>query len=233
MPSTRALRPEQRIPLTRDLQSENPMKLQITHYLRALLLVGGAFAAGLASAQVRTTGPDGRVTYTDRPPANQPARTVSPSSGPAGPGAGLPFEVQNAMNRFPVTLYTAEKCSPCEDSRAYLRGRGIPYTELTISNEEDFAILKRLSPDNTVPVMTLGNAKQVGFSSTTWGTALDAAGYPQTSRLPATYKNPPPKPAAPRPQTPPTAANNAPGPDAPVNEPPPIQPSNAPPGFRF
>lgn len=209
------------------------MKHQIKHYLRAMLLIGGALAAGLASAQVRTTSPDGRVTYTDRPSANQPARTVTPSSGPAAPGAGLPFEVQNAMNRFPVTVYTAEKCGPCDDSRAFLRARGIPYTELTISNDEDFAILKRLSPDSTVPVMTVGSAKQVGFSSTTWATALDAAGYPQTSRLPGTYKNPPARPAAPRPQTSPTAANSAPQPDAPANDPPPIQPSNAPPGFRF
>jgi hypothetical protein len=43
-------------------------------------------------------------------------------------------------------------------------------------------------------VLTIGAQRVKGFSDVEWGQDLDAAGYPKTSQLPATYRNPPASP---------------------------------------
>ena len=78
-----------------------------------------ALASFAAQAQpvYRIVGPDGRVTFSDRPPADgsktQPGRGGdAPAAGP-----GLPFELRSAAGRYPVTLYTGANCAPCSSGR--------------------------------------------------------------------------------------------------------------------
>jgi glutaredoxin len=175
----------------------------------AAFVACAALWGAVANAQVyRILGPDGRVTFSDRPPADGRA---APAQALAVPGGGsstatLPAEVRIAAGRFPVTLYTGPDCGPCLSARSFLSRRGVPFTERTITTREDAEALQRLSGSTSMPFATIGGQHIRGFSDAEWSQYLDAAGYPKTSQLPPSYRNPDPTPlvaverAAPTPQ---------------------------------
>ncbi len=170
----------------------------------ALLAAAVALALlpALAPAQAiyRIVGPDGRATFSDKPPAtSEKATALSPSgrSAQAAGAAELPFELREAMNRYPVTLYTGENCEPCNAARNLLTRRGVPYTERTITTAQDIDALKRMGMEATVPSATIGGQRLKGYSEGEWEDYLNAAGYPTTSRLPSTYRNAPASPLVP------------------------------------
>lgn len=152
-----------------------------------------------ATAQVfRIVGPDGRVTFSDRPPPDGKA-TAAPTVTIGGGGGGsstasLPSELRAAANRFPVTLYTGVDCQPCLSARGFLASRGIPYTEKTVTSPEDIQALQRLAGEARLPFATIGGQHVRGFSDPQWSQYLDAAGYPKTSQLPPSFRNPAPTP---------------------------------------
>jgi len=154
-----------------------------------------ALAAGAAQAQLyRSVGPDGTVTYTDQPPPS--ARTGAAASpggdsdaNAASPGA-LPYDLGQVASRYPVTLYTSKDCAPCDQGRTLLTGRGIPFSEKTISTSDDLAALKRLGGDGNLPMLTIAGQRLTGFSDADWTQYLNAAGYPKTSQLPGGYQRP-------------------------------------------
>ncbi len=148
----------------------------------ALLLVSAP-----AQAQYKVVSPDGRVTYTDRPQRIEPGSQVVPVrrdlTAPAS-GPQLPSELRALAARFPVTLYTSVECQPCEQARRLLQQRGVPYSERTVSSEEDIAALQRLSGARMVPAMTVGSQALRGLQEADWLAMMDLAGYPKESRLP-------------------------------------------------
>lgn len=174
-------------------------------------------AAGPALAQYKVVGPDGRVTYTDRPPADATAKvtTLGRPTGPAPAASGLPADLQRLSERFPVTLFTATECAPCDAGRQLLLQRGIPYTERQIISNDDVAALERTIGGRTVPALTVGGQALRGFSQSDWVSYLDAAGYPRESRLPRGWAPPAASPLvarAPLPATAPAAPAPAPAP---------------------
>lgn len=197
----------------------------------ALLVLG---AAGAQAQQVyRIVGPDGRVTFSDKPPADAGARaaTAAPAAatGQAGGAAGqLPFALRQISNRYPVTLYSGNGCGPCTSARAFLNSRGVPFAERTVTTNEDAEALQRLSGDTSLPFITVGAQQIKGFSDAELGQFLDAAGYPQSSQLPPNFRNPPPAPlvAVQRPTAPaPAPAPAAVAPAAPAPAPAPPNPA--------
>lgn len=194
--------------------------------LAALALAMAACAAG-AQQVYRIVGPDGRVTFSDKPPADGGAR-AAPAPSAATPGlaaangnATLPFELRQVASRYPVTLYTGPNCAPCGSGRTYLSQRGIPFSEKTVTSAEDIAALDRLSGGSAaLPLVTVGSQQLKGFSEAEWSQFLDAAGYPRTSRLPPGWRQPEPAPlvvAQPlRPAAPTATADAAPPAPAPA-----------------
>lgn len=164
------------------------------------LLAAAVFASGDAGAQhiYKIVGADGRVTFSDKAPfdpgvkANE-AAVVPVSTGGSGL-AGLPFELRQAAARYPVTIYTSPGCTLCAQGRSLLVGRGIPFAEKSVATKEDGDALTRMTGSSNVPVLTIGAQQLKGFSDSEWTQFLDAAGYPKTSRLPASYV---PAPATP------------------------------------
>jgi len=164
--------------------------MSTTPHLRTVLAsVALLLIAGTASAQYKYVGPDGRVTYSDLPPPPTAKAVEQKKLGNAGNAPTLPFEVQQAMTKYPVTLYTGDKCAPCDEARSFLRTRGVPFTEKTVNSDDDIASFKQQSPDGTAPVMTVGSRKSVSFSQASWVNLLDSAGYPAASTLPRDYQN--------------------------------------------
>jgi glutaredoxin len=177
--------------------------------LAALLMTPGVWA------QYKVVGPDGRITYTDKPPAAG-ANAPSGANGGVDSAATLPLVVRQAVAKYPVTLFTSKDCAPCDQGRQLLQGRGVPYSESRIDTPADIEALARSTGSRSLPTLRIGTQVLKGLTSADWGDYLTAAGYPRTSQLPANYRF-----ADPAPLTTPTAAPAAPQPAAP-------QPGNAP-----
>jgi glutaredoxin len=193
-------------------------------------------AASVSAQQVyRIVGPDGKVTFSDKPPveANVKLAPVVPLGGGGGSnGAGLPFELRQVASKYPVTLYTGNNCGPCGAGRAYLSSRGVPFTERTVTTAEDAEALKRLAGDNSIPLLTVGGQQIKGYSDTEWGQFLDAAGYPARSALPPSYRNPAASPLVAIQRPAPAAAPVESAPE-PVRAPPPVERADNPAGIKF
>ncbi len=129
----------------------------------------------------------------------------------------------------------ATKCEPCDEGRSYLKQRGIPFAEKTVTTNEDITRLKQVSSDARLPVLTIGRNKQSGFANGAWDGALTAAGYPQTSQLPKNWRQPAPQAAAPKPKAEQAAQGAKPAAADAAAAVPSLPPAagNAPPGFRF
>ena len=161
-------------------------------------LLGLLVLAGPAGAQYKVIDPDGSVTYTDRAPADanakvqamrrdgSPAATAPTAGATANPTVvALPFELRALVARFPVLLYTTNQdCAPCLQARLLLTQRGVPYSERSISSDDDIGALQRLTGGRSVPALTVGVQALRGFQEQDWQSTLDLAGYPKESRLP-------------------------------------------------
>lgn len=195
----------------------------------ALILLACALPA---LALYKVVQPDGSVTYTDRPPVETGPSRITPmtrSGGSASPDSGLPLELRQASARYPVILYSADDCPPCDNGRRLLQQRGVPYTEKRIVTEEDAAALDRLVGGRSVPALSIGQQPLRGFSESDWGAYLDAAGYPRTSKLPKGWPVSAATPLTERAAAKPAA-------EAPASAPAPAPAAEAPqpaPGIRF
>ena len=189
-------------------------------------------------ALYKVVGPDGTVTYTDRPPpaaTGRPAPVGARTEAPAGdaPLANLPLELRQVSTRYPVTLYTGADCAPCETGRRLLAARGVPFAERRVSSEEDAEALNRLTGGRSIPTLMIGTQALRGFADSDWHSYLDAAGYPRESRLPRGYQQPAATPLVQR-QAEAAAQQERPAAPAPAAEPAPPPPAPpAPAGIRF
>ena len=197
-------------------------------FIAACAIFAGATAISIAQPVFRIVGPDGKVTFSDKPPAETNAKVTS-AAGSSGGGvvsSSLPFELRQVAQKYPVTLYTGENCSPCQSARSMLITRGVPFSEKTVTTADDSQALQRLSGENSLPFATIGGQQLKGFSDAEWTQFLNAAGYPAASTLPSTYRQSaatplvtvaaapattapaaPARAAAPTPQPTPAAAN--------------------------
>jgi glutaredoxin len=198
----------------------------------AAAVVCAAPMCGVAWAQYKVVQPDGSVAYTDRPPvasagkvvpmgakAQTAAAAAAAAVGASGPTrgeaiklstlplAGLPTELRNAAQRYPVTLYASTDCGPCDAGRQLLQKRGVPFLERKVTTDDDLRVFERQFSTRTMPFLTVGPQQLRGYSMNDWINYLEAAGYPTESKLPKGWKapeatqlaekTPPPPPAAP------------------------------------
>jgi glutaredoxin len=153
-------------------------------------------AAPAAHALYKVVGPDGRITYTDRPPSASEGRVVpvDPETGRVSDPA-LPYALRQVAGRFPVTLYTMKDCGDaCAMGRAYLAKRGVPYTERIAETDDEREAWPLLVGGLEAPALKVGEQSLRGYNPAAWDETLDVAGYPRQSLLPANYQ---PLPATP------------------------------------
>ncbi len=187
----------------------------------AVLALGALIAIG-AAAQDRIykwKDAQGSVHYSDTPPPKGQAQVLRPDSRPAAAPA-LPYELARAAQNHPVTLYTTARCGACDQGRALLRSRGIPFAEKTVNTAEDQQQLHRMGGKDELPLLVVGRRQVTGFSGDAWNEALDSASYPRKTMLPPGYRTgtveaaapaslPAPPPRAPAPAAPDAAAAQA------------------------
>ena len=177
-----------------NLKTTAPHAVGLSKFIAACALITWA-TASFAQPVYRIVGPDGKVSFSDKPPV-EPAAKAAPGKAALGklessssPATGsLPFELRQVVSKYPVTLYTGDNCGPCQSARSMLITRGVPFTEKTVNTNEDAQALQRLSGDNTLPFGTIGGQQLKGYSDAEWTQYLTAAGYPTTTTLPSSYR---------------------------------------------
>jgi len=192
-------------------------------------------AGGVHAQLYKSVGPDGKVTYSDTPPSTASKVEIKTL---AGNGAidvnNLPAEVANAVKSNPVVIYTTATCPACDEGRKLLNERGIPFSEKTVSSDtNEIDALKRAGGGKSLPFLLVGRNKQEGFEAGAWNSLLTTAAYPESNKLPKTYRNPQAQSAAPaqKAASADTTSQTQTGSTNSGSLPEPI--GNAPPGFRF
>jgi glutaredoxin len=188
--------------------------------LAALGLLLAGIAAGATAQTYKVVGPDGKITYTDKPPTASAIKAPS-QTGQGGDSTdnGIPYATRQAMAKYPVTLYAAKDCQGCDLARQLLRQRGVPFTEYSITSNADIAALQARFGSGATPVVQIGSQSIKGSGSADLAGYLDAAGYPAQARLTG-YSWPPAAPLAPRTAAPTAATEPTPSSPAPQLPPP-------------
>ncbi|MCI4429723.1 MAG: glutaredoxin family protein [Burkholderiales bacterium] len=188
-----------------------------------VIVLALGFTSAASLAQYKVVGPDGKTTFTDRPPPATEGLITALNRRGAAPTTDTAWhaELREPVARFPVTLFvTTSPCAPCDAARQLLRQRGIPFSEKTVTTQRDVEAFEKLSGGRDAPTLLLGTQVLRGLAADLWNSYLDAAGYPRESRLPADYQQAPAVPLTeklevartPPPRRPPARESGAPAP---------------------
>lgn len=152
----------------------------------ALPLITASLAVS-AQGLYRWIDKDGNVTYSDAPPPKDAKGVQKKKLGDnvvASENDNMPFAVKNAMQRNPVILYANNCGEACDQSRALLSKRGVPFVNRNPETDPGAAeALKDLVGQLSVPTLAVGTNSVTGFSESAWNSALDVAGYPRFNVL--------------------------------------------------
>ncbi len=166
----------------------------------AVALAAAAGATAQERQVYRYTDKDGNVVYTDRPPPSDSKDVQAKRLGPNYIETNeLPLAARQAMDRYPVTLYTFACGELCQNAEGLLNRRGVPFSTVNVEDVKNAERLKALTGDTQAPVLQVGDKLYVkGYNEARWQAMLDDAGYPKS---PATRRaqplRPPAAPAAP------------------------------------
>lgn len=160
-----------------------------------LLAAAVSLAAIAAQPLYRWVDSEGKVHYSDQPPPPSVRQVEERNLSGTRGAQQLPYELEQAVRNFPVTLYTTACGAACAEARKLLSKRGVPHSELDASHiETQKELMGLIGGDLVVPVLKVGRSVLRGFEETLWNRELDAAGYPKTALIQVTPKRPqPPK----------------------------------------
>lgn len=134
----------------------------------------------LAAQLYRWVDEKGRVEWRDTPPPPDAKQVERRNVGGSTiETTSLPYSVQQAAKNFPVTLWNAPCGAPCDQARAHLSRRGVPFTEK--DPQADVEAFRKLTGGLDVPVLYVGSNRIKGYLESEWDAALDIAGYPRTA----------------------------------------------------
>ncbi len=148
---------------------------------KALVLAAFALASAAIQADTvyRSVGPDGKVTYSQRPPPDGKIdKTLVFQNLPSTP---LPestlryrAELMKSMNkkiaegakpyRGPAVFFMAQWCGYCKQAKRYLAEKGIAYREYDIDTAEGMRAFVEAGETRGVPVMFANGQRVQGFS---------------------------------------------------------------------
>ena len=160
-----------------------------------IVVLLGLVTLGHAAQVYEWVDEKGVKQYTQQPPPpnvknvmqKRLTTSVVETSGPS-------YSMQQAMKKFPVTLYITDCGDPCKIARAHITRRGIPVTEKNPQKPEETEHFRKLTGGGMeVPLLLIGELRPIkGYLASEWDAAFDQAGYPRTAESGA-------KPATPAP----------------------------------
>jgi len=144
-----------------------------------------ALVAVQAQTLYKSVGADGRVVYSDQPPANGavqkaikldnlpvsvvPGMAVQPSGVVSATVAS--GNAASAQRPGDVVLYTAVWCGYCKAAKSYLGSKGIPYRELDVDTPAGKAAFAQLGVRG-IPVLQANGQRLTGFTPQAYDAAL-------------------------------------------------------------
>ena len=141
--------------------------------LTLLLIATHPFAG--AQTLYKTVGADGKVVYSDRPPAEGKAQalqqeqlpiSIVPGMPPPAPGkAAAPKKA--AVQNGQAVLYMAQWCGYCRLARGYLARNGIAYREIDIDTPDGKAAFAEIG-GRGVPVLLADGQRLAGFRESSY-----------------------------------------------------------------
>ncbi len=134
----------------------------------------------------KTIGADGRVEYTDRPPAQGKAvKTLNFADLPATPlpesvlryreelQKSLKDRLANAGKRSgEPQLFTAVWCGYCRKAKSYLAQRGVAFREHDIDTPDGQLAFAQAGNASGIPLLLLGEQRVQGFSAAAYDALL-------------------------------------------------------------
>jgi glutaredoxin len=120
---------------------------------------------------------DGRVQYTDKPPAGVKANPV-PSRINSYSGTPVVSGTASAgATRPEIKMYATDWCGYCRKAREYFARQGIRYTELDVDKSAAARAEYQRMGARGVPVILVGTQRMNGYSEERLAAMLKAAGY--------------------------------------------------------
>lgn len=158
--------------------------------LIALLLAAVITSPALAGKLYKWVDERGNISYQDRPPAEGRGKVEEKNVREGNhvdsdtPGVGA------AAGKFPITLYMVPKCKPCDEARAYLNKRKVPFSEVNVSEKNPQAQeqMRKKVGELSVPTITVGSKVMQGYVESLLSGELDQAGYPPPEAEPDSEK---------------------------------------------
>jgi glutaredoxin len=157
----------------------------LAHVARRGVLLLGVLPLPLTAPHAETLyksiTPDGRVLYSDHPPAQ--GRVVKTMVPDAAPSTALPASAAEQLRKlralFPtaaptsgVVLYSAVWCGYCKKAKAYLAGKGVTYQEVDIDTADGLAAYAQAGGGKGVPLLLAGGQRVQGFSPAAYDEVL-------------------------------------------------------------
>jgi glutaredoxin len=129
-----------------------------------------------AQSLYKSVGPDGKITYSDRPPPEgRVEKTMRFNNLPGSTLTALAADrieqlrqqkagQQAAIQQGQTVIYTTSWCGYCKKAKAYLASKGISYQELDIETEPGLAAYAQAGGGGGVPLLLHRGERVQGFS---------------------------------------------------------------------
>jgi glutaredoxin len=162
------------------MSARHPVRcLQRTGWSAVCAFIAAFVPSASADTVYKAVGPDGVVTYTDKPPSDR-ARTDTLEFRNL-PSSPLPAEVlrfreqleKSAQGRITaaraprpgdVALFTANWCGHCKRAKAHLAAAQVAYTEYDIENVDGMRAFIGAGGTGGVPLLVAGDKRVQGYS---------------------------------------------------------------------
>ncbi len=135
-----------------------------------------------AETLYKVVGTDGKITYTDRPPAEGKSTTMQFVDAPTTPlpesvlkyQAELRKSMQGRLSAAKkidssdTTLFMATWCGYCTRAKAYLNAKGIRYQEVDIDTPAGARSFVEAGGSGGVPLLVIAGQRARGFSEASY-----------------------------------------------------------------
>ncbi len=158
------------------MSTKHKMPVLTQSLLLAVLL--GLLCMPTQAQVYKIVGPDGKVSYTDKPPEKgQKAQTLNLAAQPATPVPAELLKLQEAMlksadkraeeNRNPSfdAFFTATWCGYCKQAKAYMAARNIQVPEFDIDTASGRQAFVNAGGGRGVPLLLWKGQRVQGFSA--------------------------------------------------------------------
>ena len=147
--------------------------------MKAIIVLCALLAGIPAEAQqiYRWVDENGRVQYTDKPPAGVKAKPVADRINSYSGTPTVTGSASAGATRPEIKMYSTEWCGYCKKAREYMTRNRLRFTELDVEKSPAARAEYQRLGGRGVPVILVGAQRMTGYSEEAFVQMLKAAGY--------------------------------------------------------